>query len=185
MYLLDTDTLTWLHLGRLQVIECVRQVGEENVATTVISEIEILGGRHAFLLKARDSEQLLRAPISSLLLRPCRGDNRSMIANEFVNHLGVPAEHLQQTQSGLGGTAPTLFPTLQGFRRHIQDFGKSPLGKIPFPAEHGHLLGRDFRRRQGDHGGPQRQFPLGKANAFFQAGLQVLKKRIGLGSIHW
>ena len=36
-------------------------MGEENVATTVINAIEILQGRHEFLLKAKDAEQLLRA----------------------------------------------------------------------------------------------------------------------------
>jgi tRNA(fMet)-specific endonuclease VapC len=36
-------------------------VGEENVATTVISAVEILRGRHEFLLKASTGEQLLRA----------------------------------------------------------------------------------------------------------------------------
>ncbi len=61
MYLLDTDTLTWFHTGHTRVVERVRQAGEEAVAITVIGEIETLGGRHAFLLKASDREQLLRA----------------------------------------------------------------------------------------------------------------------------
>jgi tRNA(fMet)-specific endonuclease VapC len=61
MYLLDTDTVTWFHTGHPRVVERVRQVGEEAVATTVIGEIETLRGRHAFLLKASDREQLLRA----------------------------------------------------------------------------------------------------------------------------
>jgi tRNA(fMet)-specific endonuclease VapC len=61
MYLLDTDTLTWFHAGHPRVVERVRQVGEAAVATTVIGEIETLRGRPAFLLKASDREQLLRA----------------------------------------------------------------------------------------------------------------------------
>lgn len=61
MYLLDTDTLTLFHHGQPRIVERVRQAGEENVGTTVISEIEILQGRHAFLLKASDGEQVLRA----------------------------------------------------------------------------------------------------------------------------
>ena len=61
MYLLDKDTLTWFHAGHPRVVERVRQVGEGAVATTVIGEIETLRGRHSFLLKASDREQLLRA----------------------------------------------------------------------------------------------------------------------------
>ena len=36
-------------------------MGEENVATTIITAIEILRGRHDFLLKASNGNQLLRA----------------------------------------------------------------------------------------------------------------------------
>src|SRR5438128_12156968 len=61
MHLLDTDTLTRAHAGSPGIAERVRQVGEANVATTVISAIEILRGRHEFLLKASNGEQLLRA----------------------------------------------------------------------------------------------------------------------------
>src|SRR5205814_530911 len=52
MHLLDTDTLTRAHAGSPGIAERVRQVGEQNVATTIISAIEILRGRHEFLLKA-------------------------------------------------------------------------------------------------------------------------------------
>jgi predicted nucleic acid-binding protein len=61
MHLLDTDTLTRAHAGHPAIAKRVREVGEENVATTIISAIEILRGRHEFLLKANDAEQLLRA----------------------------------------------------------------------------------------------------------------------------
>jgi tRNA(fMet)-specific endonuclease VapC len=61
MYLLDTDTLTWAHGGHPNIEARLRQVGEENVATTVVTTIEVLRGRHEFLLKASDGEQLLRA----------------------------------------------------------------------------------------------------------------------------
>jgi tRNA(fMet)-specific endonuclease VapC len=63
MYLLDTDTLTWFHLGRPGVIEGVRRVGEDNIATAVITEIEVLRGRHAFVLKANGRDELLRAQL--------------------------------------------------------------------------------------------------------------------------
>ena len=61
MYFLDTDTLTHAHLGHRRVTTRIEQVGEENVATTIVSAIEIIRGRHEYLLKAADGAQLLRA----------------------------------------------------------------------------------------------------------------------------
>jgi tRNA(fMet)-specific endonuclease VapC len=61
MHLLDTDTLTRAHAGFPGIAERVRQVGEQNIATTIITAIEILRGRHEFLLKASNGDQLLRA----------------------------------------------------------------------------------------------------------------------------
>jgi tRNA(fMet)-specific endonuclease VapC len=61
MHLLDTDTLTHAHSGHAGIAERIHQVGEANVATTIITAIEILRGRHEFLLKASNGEQLLRA----------------------------------------------------------------------------------------------------------------------------
>jgi tRNA(fMet)-specific endonuclease VapC len=61
MYILDTDTLTWAHGGHSGIAERVRQAGEENVVTTVVTEVEILRGRQDFLFKAADGTQLLRA----------------------------------------------------------------------------------------------------------------------------
>jgi tRNA(fMet)-specific endonuclease VapC len=61
MYLLDTDILSLAYNGHLRVMERVRQAGEENVAASIITEIEILQGRFAFLLKASDGKQLLLA----------------------------------------------------------------------------------------------------------------------------
>jgi tRNA(fMet)-specific endonuclease VapC len=61
MYLLDTDTLTHAHLGNRKVQERIEQAGEDNVATTIVSAIEVLRGRHEFLLKAANGDELLRA----------------------------------------------------------------------------------------------------------------------------
>ena len=61
MHLLDTDTLTHAHAGHAGIAERVERVGEETVATTVVNAIEILRGRHEFVLKASDGKQLLRA----------------------------------------------------------------------------------------------------------------------------
>jgi tRNA(fMet)-specific endonuclease VapC len=60
MVLLDTDTLTLLFQGHARVRS--RMEGEEpDVATTIISWIEVLRGRFDAIFKAADSEQLLRA----------------------------------------------------------------------------------------------------------------------------
>jgi tRNA(fMet)-specific endonuclease VapC len=61
MYFLDTDTLTRVHGGNPKVARRIEQIGVENVATTVVTAIEILRGRHEFLLKASDGAQLLQA----------------------------------------------------------------------------------------------------------------------------
>ena len=61
MYLLDTDTLTLVHARHPRVSERQRTVPSSEIATTVITRIEILQGRFAALLKAADAAQLLRA----------------------------------------------------------------------------------------------------------------------------
>ena len=58
MFLPDTDTLLLLLRGHPRVTERVAQATEE-VAITLITRIEILQGRFAFVLKAEDSEKLL------------------------------------------------------------------------------------------------------------------------------
>jgi len=60
MKVLDTDTLTLLFAGHRRVIEHHQQETEE-VAITVVSQIETLQGRFAMLLKAADGAQLRRA----------------------------------------------------------------------------------------------------------------------------
>jgi tRNA(fMet)-specific endonuclease VapC len=53
--------LTWAHGGHQGIAARIRQVGEANIATTLVTEVEILRGRHEFLVKASDGEQVLRA----------------------------------------------------------------------------------------------------------------------------
>jgi tRNA(fMet)-specific endonuclease VapC len=60
MKLLDSDTLTLLFGGHPRVITYHRKETEE-VAITIISQIEILQGRFAMLLKAADGAELQRA----------------------------------------------------------------------------------------------------------------------------
>lgn len=61
MYLLDTDTLTYLHAGHRRVIERLQRAQSGNVATTIITKLEILRGRMDALLKAATGAQLLPA----------------------------------------------------------------------------------------------------------------------------
>ena len=60
MILLDTDIVTLLTLGHERVTERVLSAGDV-VATSVVTRIEILQGRFAFLLKAFDGQELRRA----------------------------------------------------------------------------------------------------------------------------
>jgi tRNA(fMet)-specific endonuclease VapC len=61
MHLLDTDTLTYLHAGHPRVVECLRQLADPDVGTTIITKIELSRGRFDFLLKAATGAELLRA----------------------------------------------------------------------------------------------------------------------------
>ncbi len=61
MHLLDTDTLTHAHLGHRKVASRIERAGEQNIATTIVTAIEIIRERHEYILKAVDGAQLLRA----------------------------------------------------------------------------------------------------------------------------
>jgi tRNA(fMet)-specific endonuclease VapC len=60
MKVLDTSTLTHLFAGHERVLEAFSRETEE-IATTVVSRIELLQGRFAMLLKAADGSELRRA----------------------------------------------------------------------------------------------------------------------------
>jgi predicted nucleic acid-binding protein len=60
MILLDTDILVLFHAGHARVSARVA-AAEDTVATTVITQIEILRGRFAFLFKDATGDQLQRA----------------------------------------------------------------------------------------------------------------------------
>jgi tRNA(fMet)-specific endonuclease VapC len=61
MHLLDTDTLTHLHAGHPRAVANLRALEDPEVGTTIVTKIEILRARYAFVLKASDGDQLLRA----------------------------------------------------------------------------------------------------------------------------
>ncbi|MUG93419.1 PIN domain-containing protein [Scytonema sp. UIC 10036] len=61
MYLLDTDTLTHLYAGNTNVIARLNAVETSEVGITIITKAEMLRGRIEYLIKAENSESLLRA----------------------------------------------------------------------------------------------------------------------------
>jgi tRNA(fMet)-specific endonuclease VapC len=61
MHLLDTDTLTHLYAGHPKVIVNLQKLGDPVVTTTIITKVEMLRGRSAFLLKAASGSEVLRA----------------------------------------------------------------------------------------------------------------------------
>lgn len=58
MHLLDTDTLSRLHAGDVRVQRHRDRFDPAEVATTIITRIEIVRGRFDFVLKAADSAQM-------------------------------------------------------------------------------------------------------------------------------
>ena len=61
MYLLDTDTLTHLHAGNINVINRLESLQDQEVAITILTKVEILRGRIDYLLKAFSGSDLLKA----------------------------------------------------------------------------------------------------------------------------
>ena len=61
MHLLDTDTISHLHLGHPKVTERLRKLADPAVGITVITKIELLRGRFDYVLKAATGDELLRA----------------------------------------------------------------------------------------------------------------------------
>src|SRR5262245_24561628 len=61
MYVLDTDTLSRLRSDDQRLREHRERIAPTELATTVITRIEILQGRFDSVVKAADGEELLRA----------------------------------------------------------------------------------------------------------------------------
>ncbi len=61
MHLLDTDTLSLLQRGNPKVAQALEASDDPELAITLVTKIELLRGRHDFVLKAATGEQLLRA----------------------------------------------------------------------------------------------------------------------------
>jgi tRNA(fMet)-specific endonuclease VapC len=67
--LLDTDTYTLHQFGREKVLER-SQTADELPGITIVTQIEVLRGRHDALLKAEDGDRLLHAQeVLALTLR--------------------------------------------------------------------------------------------------------------------
>jgi tRNA(fMet)-specific endonuclease VapC len=62
MILLDTDTVSLFHAGHERVVARMKSADPaETIATTVITQAEVLRARYEFLLKASDGREVLRA----------------------------------------------------------------------------------------------------------------------------
>lgn len=61
MYLLDTDTLSRLHAGNINVVARLKAVEDSEVGITIITKAEVLRGRIDYLLKAETGGDLLKA----------------------------------------------------------------------------------------------------------------------------
>src|SRR5262249_42019669 len=63
MFVLDSDTLTLIYTAHPQVITRRSLVPAEQIAITVVTRIEVLQGRFAFLLKAATVADQVRAQL--------------------------------------------------------------------------------------------------------------------------
>lgn len=61
MYLFDTDTLSHLHAGNVDIINRLENSQDDEIAITIITKVEILRGRIDYLLKAFSGIDLLKA----------------------------------------------------------------------------------------------------------------------------
>jgi tRNA(fMet)-specific endonuclease VapC len=61
MYVLDTDTMNFVFRGHAQVTARLAGVPTIEIATIIVTRIELLQGRFAFLLKAATAAELQRA----------------------------------------------------------------------------------------------------------------------------
>lgn len=61
MYLLDTDTLSRLHAGNINVVARLKAAEDSEVGITIITKAEVLRGRIDYLLKAETGGDLLKA----------------------------------------------------------------------------------------------------------------------------
>jgi tRNA(fMet)-specific endonuclease VapC len=61
MHIFDTDTLSHLHAGNQNVIRAIRQLGNEEITTTIVTKIEMLRGRIDYIIKAQADDDLLNA----------------------------------------------------------------------------------------------------------------------------
>ncbi len=133
MFVLDTDTLTYLLHGNARVVERRSQVTED-VVLTVVTRIEVLQGRFASVLKAADGEQLL---LAQQRLAESEGQLASFdvlpfdaaAAAEFDRLRGVRGlKKIGRSDLLIASIALANKATL--VTRNVKDFGKVPGLKI-------------------------------------------------------
>lgn len=94
MFVLDTDTLTHLFLGHKRVTENRTRVTAE-VATTLITRIEVIQGRFASVLKAEDGEKLV---LAQQRLAETERDLEKFIVLQFNTAASAEFDRLRQNK---------------------------------------------------------------------------------------
>ena len=95
MHLLDSDTLTHYFSGNRKVRDGIRAIGNSQVATTIITRVEMLRGRLDYLLKAETGAEVLRA---QQLLFQAETDMRRLLIVPFNDAAVVILEQLRATK---------------------------------------------------------------------------------------
>jgi tRNA(fMet)-specific endonuclease VapC len=134
MYLLDTDTLTYLQTGHPRVVEKFQELAEDDAGTTIISVIEMLQGRFAFILKAATGSELLRAQEwlnrTDEFLAPFTVYTLNQSAVDHFNHLRVVPAYRKIGRADLLIASITLANHATLVTRNIKHFNHIPNLKI-------------------------------------------------------
>jgi tRNA(fMet)-specific endonuclease VapC len=129
MILLDTDTISHLLAGHLAIAARFRAIADE-VAITIVSRIEILEGRFAFVMKAADGAQALRA---QQWLAKSEGDLARFRVIPFDDEAGATFDRLLGTKGlrriGRGDLLNASIALSRGatlVTRNLKDYRKFP-----------------------------------------------------------
>jgi tRNA(fMet)-specific endonuclease VapC len=134
MYLLDTDTLTHLHAGNINVVKQLNSVDDDMIAITIITKIEVLRGRIDYVLKADTGEKLIKA--QELLFRTEELLNQlpiiaiNQLASEEFNRLRAISKLRKIGQADLLIASITLVNRATLVTRNLRHFQQIPGIKV-------------------------------------------------------
>ncbi|TAE61622.1 MAG: type II toxin-antitoxin system VapC family toxin [Nostocales cyanobacterium] len=134
MYLLDTDTLTHLHAGNINVVKRLNSIEDEIIAITIITKIEVLRGRIDYVLKADTGEKLIKA--QELLFRTEELLNQipiipiNQLSSEEFNRLRASSKLRKIGQADLLIASITLVNRATLVTRNLRHFQQIPGIKV-------------------------------------------------------